>query len=59
LINGIKLWCTNSVIADYIVVMAQTPAIMVRGKERKQYWLLSSIPNRRALRFSTAAALWA
>jgi alkylation response protein AidB-like acyl-CoA dehydrogenase len=35
-INGIKLWCTNSVIADYIVVMAQTPAIMVRGKERKQ-----------------------
>lgn len=36
IINGTKLWCTNSVVAELIVVMAQTPSIMVRGKERKQ-----------------------
>lgn len=36
LINGDKLWCTNGTIADLIVVMAQTPPKMVRGKEKKQ-----------------------
>jgi alkylation response protein AidB-like acyl-CoA dehydrogenase len=36
LINGIKLWCTNGLVADYIIVMARTPDIEVRGKMRKQ-----------------------
>jgi alkylation response protein AidB-like acyl-CoA dehydrogenase len=36
LINGTKLWCTNSVIADVLVVMAQTPSITVKGREKKQ-----------------------
>lgn len=36
LINGTKLWCTNGVIADVLVVMAQTPAIMKNGREKKQ-----------------------
>ncbi|MBY0371401.1 acyl-CoA dehydrogenase family protein [bacterium] len=36
IINGTKLWCTNGVIADILVVMAQTPSITVNGKERKQ-----------------------
>jgi alkylation response protein AidB-like acyl-CoA dehydrogenase len=37
LINGTKLWCTNGVIADVIVVMAQTPSIKdARGREKKQ-----------------------
>ena len=36
IINGTKLWCTNGVIADILVVMAQTPAAVVKGKERKQ-----------------------
>lgn len=36
LINGTKLWCTNSVIAELLVVMAETPSIMVNGKPRKQ-----------------------
>jgi len=36
LINGEKLWCTNGLIADVIVVMAVTPPKMIRGKERKQ-----------------------
>lgn len=36
LISGDKLWCTNGTIADIIVVMAQTPPKIVRGKERKQ-----------------------
>ncbi len=35
-LNGTKLWCTNGVIADILVVMAQTPSITERGKERKQ-----------------------
>lgn len=35
-LNGEKLWCTNGPIADVIVVMAQTPAKEVRGRERKQ-----------------------
>ncbi|WP_019613669.1 acyl-CoA dehydrogenase family protein [Psychromonas ossibalaenae] len=36
LINGEKLWCTNGLIADYLVVMACTAPKMVRGKEVKQ-----------------------
>ena len=36
LINGEKLWCTNGLIADVIVVMAVTPSKVIRGKERKQ-----------------------
>lgn len=35
-INGEKLWCTNGPVADVIVVMAQTPPKMIKGKERKQ-----------------------
>ena len=36
ILNGEKLWCTNGVIADLIVVMARTPDKEVRGKMRKQ-----------------------
>jgi alkylation response protein AidB-like acyl-CoA dehydrogenase len=36
IINGTKLWCTNGVVADIIVVMARTPSIFVNGKERQQ-----------------------
>ncbi|MSR78273.1 MAG: DNA polymerase II [Candidatus Omnitrophica bacterium] len=36
LINGEKLWCTNGTVADIMVVMAQTPAKMVKGREKKQ-----------------------
>ncbi len=36
LINGTKLWCTNGVIADVIVVMAKTPSVVVHGKEKTQ-----------------------
>jgi len=36
LLNGEKLWCTNGMIASVIVVMARTPSITVRGKEKKQ-----------------------
>jgi alkylation response protein AidB-like acyl-CoA dehydrogenase len=36
LINGEKLWCTNGPVAGVIVVMAVTPAKVVKGKERKQ-----------------------
>lgn len=36
IINGEKLWCTNGVIAGSMIVMAQTPSKMVRGKERQQ-----------------------
>jgi alkylation response protein AidB-like acyl-CoA dehydrogenase len=32
ILNGTKLWCTNGVIADLLVVMAQTPLIE-RGRE--------------------------
>ncbi|MEM1282523.1 MAG: acyl-CoA dehydrogenase family protein [Chlamydiota bacterium] len=35
-LNGTKLWCTNGVIADVIVVMAQTSPKIIKGKERKQ-----------------------
>ncbi|MGE0615942.1 MAG: acyl-CoA dehydrogenase family protein [Bacteriovoracia bacterium] len=36
IINGQKLWCTNSVIADVIVVMAQTPPKIVDGPKGKR-----------------------
>lgn len=36
LINGEKLWCTNGIIADVLVVMAVTPPKIVKGKEIKQ-----------------------
>jgi alkylation response protein AidB-like acyl-CoA dehydrogenase len=36
ILNGDKLWCTNGVVADVIVVMAKTAPKMVKGKERKQ-----------------------
>lgn len=36
LINGEKLWCTNGLIADYLVVMACTEPKIVDGKEVKQ-----------------------
>ena len=35
-LNGEKLWCTNGVIADIIVVMARTPDKVIKGKPRKQ-----------------------
>ena len=34
-INGEKLWCTNGMIADIVIVMAQTP-IVENGKEKKK-----------------------
>ena len=36
LLNGIKLWCTNGLIADVMVVMAVTPPKIINGKEIKQ-----------------------
>lgn len=36
ILNGTKLWCTNGVVADIIVVMARTPSVFVKGRERKQ-----------------------
>ncbi len=36
ILNGTKLWCTNGAIADILVVMAQTPPVIVNGKEKKQ-----------------------
>src|SRR5712691_6553153 len=36
IINDEKLWCTNGLKAELIVVMAQTPPKVVKGKEKKQ-----------------------
>ncbi|HVR44045.1 MAG TPA: acyl-CoA dehydrogenase family protein [Thermoanaerobaculia bacterium] len=36
ILNGEKLWCTNGTKAELLVVMAQTPPKVVKGKERKQ-----------------------
>ncbi len=36
ILNGEKLWCTNGNVADLIVVMAQTPPKVIKGKERTQ-----------------------
>jgi alkylation response protein AidB-like acyl-CoA dehydrogenase len=36
IINGNKLWCTNGTLAQLLVVMAQTPPKMKRGREVNQ-----------------------
>jgi alkylation response protein AidB-like acyl-CoA dehydrogenase len=36
ILNGEKLWCTNGLKAEVIVVMCQTPPKVVKGKEKKQ-----------------------
>ncbi len=36
ILNGEKLWCTNGPVAGVIVVMAQTPPKVVKGREKKQ-----------------------
>ncbi len=36
IINGEKLWCTNGLIADVLVVMCVTPPKIVKGREIKQ-----------------------
>lgn len=36
ILNGDKLWCTNGLIADLMVVMAVTPPKKINGKEIKQ-----------------------
>jgi len=36
ILNGEKLWCTNGLIADILVVMAVTPPKIIKGKEIKQ-----------------------
>jgi alkylation response protein AidB-like acyl-CoA dehydrogenase len=36
LISGKKLWCTNGAIAEILVVMAETPPVVVNGREKKQ-----------------------
>ncbi len=36
ILNGEKLWCSNGVVADVIVVMARTPPIQKNGREVKQ-----------------------
>src|SRR5207237_6290895 len=36
ILNGEKLWCTNGLKAEVIVVMARTAPKIVKGKEKKQ-----------------------
>ena len=36
LLNGEKLWCTNGPVAEVLIVMAQTPPKMVKGRPKKQ-----------------------
>jgi alkylation response protein AidB-like acyl-CoA dehydrogenase len=36
ILNGEKLWCTNGLKAEIIVVMTQTPPKVIKGKEKKQ-----------------------
>lgn len=36
LLNGEKLWCTNGPDAELLIVMARTPSVVVKGKERPQ-----------------------
>jgi alkylation response protein AidB-like acyl-CoA dehydrogenase len=36
ILNGAKLWCTNGVIADLIIVIAKTAPKIIKGKEKKQ-----------------------
>jgi hypothetical protein len=36
ILNGEKLWCTNGLAADLLIVMARTPSKTVNGREKKQ-----------------------
>ncbi|MEZ5064394.1 MAG: acyl-CoA dehydrogenase family protein [bacterium] len=36
ILNGEKLWCTNGLAADLLIVMARTPSEMKNGRERKK-----------------------
>lgn len=36
IVNGEKLWCTNGLHAELLVVMTQTPPKVVKGREKKQ-----------------------
>lgn len=36
ILNGEKLWCTNGLAAELLIVMARTPSKTVKGRERKQ-----------------------
>jgi alkylation response protein AidB-like acyl-CoA dehydrogenase len=36
ILNGEKLWCTNGTKAELMVVMARTPSVFVKGKEKRQ-----------------------
>jgi len=36
ILNGEKLWITNGTIAELMVVMARTPPVVVKGRERRQ-----------------------
>jgi alkylation response protein AidB-like acyl-CoA dehydrogenase len=36
ILNGEKLWCTNGTRAELMVVMARTPSVFVKGKEKRQ-----------------------
>ncbi len=36
ILNGAKQWCTNSPVADVLVVMAKTAPKIIKGKERQQ-----------------------
>jgi alkylation response protein AidB-like acyl-CoA dehydrogenase len=36
ILNGEKLWCTNGTVAELLVVMARTPSVTVKGREKKQ-----------------------
>ncbi len=36
ILNGEKLWCTNGLAADILIVMAKTPDRVVNGEPRKQ-----------------------
>ncbi len=36
ILNGTKLWCTNGVLADIIIVAAKTAPKIIKGKEKKQ-----------------------
>ncbi len=36
ILNGTKLWCTNGLVADVLIVMARTPSVMEGGREKKK-----------------------
>jgi len=58
LLNGEKLWCTNGVIADILIVMALTPPKMVMEKKKNRSRHLLWKPRRRGLKSSTVANSW-